>query len=62
MPLETFKKNTIFKDKFYFNINDTINQFNDDFEYIEGSVSNYSNTKLSISSIFHNKYFAKIEK
>ena len=57
MPLETFKKNTIFKDKFYFNINDTINQFNDDFEYIEGSVSNYNNTKLSVSSIFHNKYF-----
>ena len=52
MPLEEFAK------KYEnFNINNIINQFDQNFKYIKGSVSNYNNTRLSMSSIFINKYF-----
>ena len=61
MPLENFKNDTVFKDKLDFNENNIISQFNSDFRYIKGSVSNYNNTKLSISSIFYNKYFLDTE-
>ena len=57
MPMEIFKKDTIFNKEFNFDIDSIKSKFNSDFKYINGSASNYSNTKLSISSIFYNEYF-----
>lgn len=57
MPLENFKKDTIYSDGLDFDINNVMSQFNVNFKYLNGSVSNYNNTKLSVSSIFYNKYF-----
>lgn len=62
MPLNLFKNDyhpTIYEDTYLkdIDVDNIVNQFNQNFEYIEDSVSNYNNSALSISSIFNNDYF-----
>ena len=58
MPLEDFAKVATHSKKYEnFNSNNIINKFDKNFKYIKGSVSNYNNTKVSMSSIFTNNYY-----
>lgn len=59
MPLEDFEKNV---DKKIYNkienkVSDSLKKIDKNFNYLNGAVSNYNNTKLSISSIFKSGYF-----
>ena len=59
MPIEDFEKNVdknFYKNNTY-KVSNTLKTIDESFKYLKGSVSNYNNTKLSLSSVFNNSYF-----